>query len=75
MERNKVYYEKFPQDIKRIRNILAYLESAEVRTPNGGRISPNRWLQLGIKFGMKGAGVRIVSLVVYDPDYFLFRRD
>lgn len=50
-KRNAVYYKKYPQDVRRIRAILAYLDENDVTLPNGGRLSPNRFLQLGIKFG------------------------
>lgn len=33
---------------------MAYLENNNVVLPNGGRLTPNRWQQLGIDFGMSG---------------------
>ncbi|EJD03345.1 alpha/beta-hydrolase [Fomitiporia mediterranea MF3/22] len=63
-QRNKIYYEKYPQDIMRVRNILSYLESNEVTLPNGGRLSVNRWLQLGIKFGMENGIDEVHELVL-----------
>ncbi|TFK45074.1 alpha/beta-hydrolase [Crucibulum laeve] len=62
-KRNEVYYQKYPQDVKRIREILAYLETSEVILPNGGRLTPSRWQQLGIDFGMHGGIDRIHQLV------------
>lgn len=56
VERNGIYYEKYPQDVKRVRNVLKYLDSNKVSTPNGGNLTVNRFLQLGIKFGMR-AGI------------------
>lgn len=53
-KRNVVYYKKYPQDICRIRKILAYLDEHDVALPNGGRLSTNRFLHLGMKFGMEG---------------------
>ncbi|KAF8161478.1 alpha/beta-hydrolase [Crassisporium funariophilum] len=52
MKRNTVYYAKYPQDIKRVRNILGYLDSNRVVLPNGGNLTPSRWQQLGMSFGM-----------------------
>jgi len=34
--------------------ILTYLESERVILPNGGRLSPSRFQQLGLDFGMHG---------------------
>ncbi|KAJ7188803.1 alpha/beta-hydrolase [Mycena filopes] len=53
-KRNEIYYKKYPQDVKRVRDILTYLEANEVTLPNGGRLSVSRWLQLGIQFGERG---------------------
>ncbi|KAL5524073.1 hypothetical protein ACEPAG_8246 [Sanghuangporus baumii] len=62
--RNRIYYEKYPQDIQRIRNILAYLENNDVVLPNGGRLSVSRWLQLGMKFGMTNGIDEVHELVL-----------
>ncbi|EIM80537.1 alpha/beta-hydrolase [Stereum hirsutum FP-91666 SS1] len=63
IKRNQVYYEKYPQDIKRVRDILSYLENNEVLLPNGGHLTPRRWQQLGLDFGMRGGIDRIHQLV------------
>ncbi|KAH8119584.1 alpha/beta-hydrolase [Phellopilus nigrolimitatus] len=63
-KRNKIYYDKYPQDVKRVRSVLAHLESTDVRLPNGGRLSPSRWLQLGIKFGESG-GIDAVHEILF----------
>uniref|UniRef100_A0A0W0FIZ2 Putative alpha/beta-hydrolase n=1 Tax=Moniliophthora roreri TaxID=221103 RepID=A0A0W0FIZ2_MONRR len=52
--RNKVYYEKYPRDIRRVRNILNHLETNNVQLPNGGRLTVRRWQLLGLDFGMHG---------------------
>lgn len=53
-ERNVHYYRKYPQDIQRVKNILSYLSQNDVRLPNGGKLSVERFQQLGIKFGASG---------------------
>lgn len=53
-ERNAAYYRKFPQDIKRVREILKYLSLNKVILPNGGHLTPRRFLQLGLNFGGTG---------------------
>ncbi|PBK73997.1 alpha/beta-hydrolase [Armillaria solidipes] len=63
MKRNKIYYDKYPQDIQRVRNIVSYLEENEVQVSNGGRLSPNRFQHLGMDFGMHGGIDRVHQLV------------
>ncbi|KAJ3565185.1 hypothetical protein NP233_g7803 [Leucocoprinus birnbaumii] len=63
IKRNEIYYAKYPKDIKRVRDIVAYLEINDVVLPNGGRLTPNRWQHLGIDFGMSGGIDRIHQLV------------
>lgn len=78
IERNKLYYEKYPRDVQRVRSllnsvdpfslqsqvrkILQHLDSKEVLLPNGGSLSPQRWLQLGIDFGMHGMSIISVGI-------------
>lgn len=64
IERNKLYYEKYPKDVYRVRQILKHLDDNHVRLPNGGLLSPERWLQLGIDFGMHGGIDRVHQLVL-----------
>ncbi|KAJ6499243.1 alpha/beta-hydrolase [Mycena sanguinolenta] len=74
-KRNEIYYKKYPQDIKRIRDIVAYLEANEVTLPNGGRLSVSRWLELGIYFGFHGGIDRIHQIVFrLTNDLELFER-
>ncbi|KAJ7503070.1 alpha/beta-hydrolase [Mycena galericulata] len=62
-KRNEVYYQKYPQDVKRVRDIVAYLEANEVILPNGGQLTVNRWLHLGIRFGGTGGIDRVHQTV------------
>ncbi|KAF8911649.1 alpha/beta-hydrolase [Gymnopilus junonius] len=64
IKRNEIYYKKYPQDIRRVRNILAHLESKPVALPNGGRLTPNRFLQLGTAFGAHG-GIDAIHQIVF----------
>jgi pimeloyl-ACP methyl ester carboxylesterase len=52
IDKNRLYYERYPDDIGRVREIVDYLESHEVNLPCGDRLSPRRFQQLGIAFGM-----------------------
>jgi pimeloyl-ACP methyl ester carboxylesterase len=63
LDRNKVYYEKFPQDITDVKTIAAKireLEGAEgIPLPAGGRLTVPLFLTIGINFG-KYQGLDIV---------------
>ncbi|KAF8508294.1 alpha/beta-hydrolase [Gautieria morchelliformis] len=64
VKRNSIYYEKYPRDIQRVRTILAHLDTNVVMLPNGGHLTPRRWLELGIDFGMHGGIDRVHQLVL-----------
>ncbi|MBL8310917.1 MAG: alpha/beta fold hydrolase [Burkholderiales bacterium] len=49
--KNRNYYERYPEDVPRVRDIVRYLSRHEVVMPSGGRLTPERFLQLGIAFG------------------------
>ncbi|ORX46569.1 alpha/beta-hydrolase [Hesseltinella vesiculosa] len=54
LKKNKLYYQKFPQDVAHVRQIVSHLSSNTVPLPNGGVLTPRRFLQLGLMFGMSG---------------------
>ena len=59
-ERNERYYEKYPEDVERVKGIVGYLKSqAEeghaVKLPTGGTLSAGRFLEMGLSFGFHGA--------------------
>ena len=53
-ERNKAYYEKYEEDIRRVRDIVNHLIENPVTLPSGGHMSILRFRQLGIVFGYHG---------------------
>lgn len=63
-ERNVHYYRKYPQDITRVREIVAYLSHNKVTLPNGGTLSVERFQLLGIRFGGTGGTDAIHQIVV-----------
>jgi pimeloyl-ACP methyl ester carboxylesterase len=50
-EKNRLYYERYPDDVALAREIVEYLAANEARLPGGDRLSPRRFQQLGIAFG------------------------
>ncbi|MCC9077973.1 alpha/beta hydrolase [Litorilinea aerophila] len=51
LEMNRRYYDRYPEDVARVQEIVAHLQREEVRLPTGDRLPPRRFQQLGIAFG------------------------
>lgn len=72
-ERNIHYYDKYPNDIEKVKNICNYLSKNRTALPNGGILSVERFQQLGLTFGALGATDSIHQLVFkFDYDLHLF---
>ena len=52
IEKNRLYYLRYPGDVEKVRAIVHHLLDHEVKMPSGGRLTPQRFLQLGLQFGM-----------------------
>ena len=52
IDKNRVYYQRYPGDVEKVRAIVRHLQEQDVRMPNGGRLTAQRFLQLGLQFGM-----------------------
>jgi pimeloyl-ACP methyl ester carboxylesterase len=52
LDKNRRYYERYPGDRERAREIVEHLASHDVRLPNGSRLTVERFQQLGFHFGM-----------------------
>ncbi|KAL8919923.1 MAG: hypothetical protein Q9172_004741 [Xanthocarpia lactea] len=71
-ERNRSYYDKYTEDIQRVKNIIHYLQTEKVMLPSGGIISIARFRQLGIEFGFHGGIDRVHDIILRlatDLDY------
>jgi len=51
-ERNRRFYERYPENETRVREIVGHLAEKDVRLPASGVLSPRRFLTLGLRFGM-----------------------
>jgi pimeloyl-ACP methyl ester carboxylesterase len=51
LAKNRRYYERYPEDVARVQEIVRHLQEHEVRLPGGGRLTPLRFQQLGLAFG------------------------
>lgn len=54
MDHSEQYYKRFPLDIKRVKKIMKYLATNEVKMPSGGTLTPRKFQQLGQRFGLSG---------------------
>ena len=54
-QRNKTYYQKYPEDIHRVKDIVRYIQREHVKLPSGGKFSVLRLRQLGMHFGFHGS--------------------
>jgi len=51
IRKNRLYYERYPDDVERAQAIVNYLSQHAVHLPTGDRLSPRRFQQLGLAFG------------------------
>jgi pimeloyl-ACP methyl ester carboxylesterase len=61
--KNAEYYRRYPADVAAVRAIADHLESAEVRLPDGDRLTSRRLRLLGLAFGMSDGFERVHWLV------------
>mmetsp|Transcript_153769 Transcript_153769/g.493063 ORF Transcript_153769/g.493063 Transcript_153769/m.493063 type:complete len:615 (-) Transcript_153769:11-1855(-) len=64
--RNRLYYRRYPGDVARVQEIVAHLEALGpqgARLPGGGRLTPRRFLSLGLMLG-GGDGIEAMHWLV-----------
>ena len=52
INKNRLYYQRYPGDVEQVRAIVRHLRDHDVRMPSGGQLTARRFLQLGLQFGM-----------------------
>jgi pimeloyl-ACP methyl ester carboxylesterase len=52
LAKNRLYFARYPEDEERAAAIIAHLSAQTVELPDGSRLSPQRFQQLGMAFGM-----------------------
>lgn len=52
LEKNRRYYERYPDDMERARQIVDHLQHNDVFLPTGDRLTARRFQQGGLPFGM-----------------------
>ena len=66
IDRNRRYFERYPDDRERVRDILRRLDGEEVRLPSGDRLTGRRFRQLGLWLG-DSAGFELLHHVIELP--------
>jgi len=66
LARNRVYFERYPDDRARVRDIFRRLDDEEVRLQSGDRLTARRFRQLGLWLG-DSAGFELLHHVVELP--------
>ena len=75
LERNRRYYDRYPQDRERVRELLARLERGPLLLPSGDRLTPRRLRQLGEGLGMSDGAEALHYILELDPDSPAFGHD
>jgi pimeloyl-ACP methyl ester carboxylesterase len=66
LDRNRRYFERYPDDRARVREILERLDDDDVRLPSGDRLTGRRFRQLGLWLG-DSAGFELLHHVIELP--------
>jgi len=74
-ERNRRYFERYPEDRERVRRIEERLGRDDVRLPGGDRLSSRRFRQLGAALGMEVGAENLHYLVELAVDSPAFLHD
>jgi pimeloyl-ACP methyl ester carboxylesterase len=66
IEKNRVYFERYPDDRARLRDIVRRLDDEDIRLPSGEPMTARRFLQMGNKLG-DSAGFELIHHVLELP--------
>jgi pimeloyl-ACP methyl ester carboxylesterase len=67
-ERNRRFYERYPEDLGRVRALHERLAAEELRLPSGDVLTGRRFRQLGNMLGMSDGAERLHYLLDFPPD-------
>ncbi|HZQ50025.1 MAG TPA: alpha/beta fold hydrolase [Candidatus Dormibacteraeota bacterium] len=73
LERNRLYYERYPGDRERVIALRRRLDAEEFRLPDGDRLSGRRFRQLGAMLGRSEGAETLHYILELDPDSPMFR--
>jgi pimeloyl-ACP methyl ester carboxylesterase len=75
LERNRRYYERYPDDRERVRSLVARLDAEDFRLPSGDRLTSRRLRTLGNALGMSDGFEKLHYVLELPPGSPAFRHD
>jgi pimeloyl-ACP methyl ester carboxylesterase len=75
LDRVRRYYQRYPADRQRVRDLVATLETEDVRLPGGDRLTARRLRQFGNALGMSDGAERLHYLLELPHTSRAFRYD
>jgi pimeloyl-ACP methyl ester carboxylesterase len=67
LERNRRYYDRYPEDRARVREVHRLIEDEAITLPSGDRLTSRRFQQLGLLLGMTDGAERLHYLLELPP--------
>ena len=64
--KNEQYWQRFPEDEARLRDLVQHLAGRELRLPTGDRLTPRRFRQIGLHLGMSD-GADLIHYLLEEP--------
>jgi pimeloyl-ACP methyl ester carboxylesterase len=75
LDRNRQYYERYPDDRARVTALRQTLDAEDVRLPNGDRLTGRRFRQLGHMLGRSEGAELLHYVLELPPDSPAFQHD
>jgi pimeloyl-ACP methyl ester carboxylesterase len=75
LERNRRYYDRYPEDRARVLEVHRLIEKDGLILPSGDRLTPRRFQQLGLLLGMSDGAEKLHYLLELAPDSPAFLHD
>jgi pimeloyl-ACP methyl ester carboxylesterase len=75
LERNRRYYDRYPDDCARVLDVHRLIEKEGLTLPSGDRLTSRRFQQLGLLLGMSDGAEKLHYLLELAPDSPAFLHD
>jgi pimeloyl-ACP methyl ester carboxylesterase len=75
LDRNRRYYDRYPADRSRVRDLRSRLDAEDVRLPGGDRLTGRRFRQIGHMLGMGSGAERLHYILELPPGSPAFLHD
>ncbi len=73
LDRNAEYFERYPEDLDRVRSTMTTLQHSSVHLPSGDRLTPNRFRTLGLMLGMSTGAEELHYIIERGLDHWAIR--